>query len=102
MQGHSAHIRIPWLGGALYDVSVCVSVSVCLSVRLCVFYVCYSVYDAVLWVFVDFTWARASHGYSVTADFPSEEYIRPHFLVSDVRPDVIMWSTGSIFCSMGT
>ena len=36
-----------------------------------------------------------THSYSVTADLPSEEYIRPQFLLSDLRFDIIMWSAAS-------
>ena len=55
---------------------------------------CYN-HAAMLQVIADFVRAHVPHGYSIVADLPSEEYIKPHFMVSDLRPDVIMWSAGS-------
>ena len=52
-------------------------------------------HDAVLKIIADFIRSHMPHGFCVTADLPSEEYIRPQFLVSDLRPDIIMWSTAS-------
>ena len=52
-------------------------------------------HDAVLKIIADFIRSHMSHGYRVTADLPSEEYIRPQFLVTDLRPDIILWSTAS-------
>ena len=30
--------------------------------------------------------------WNMTADLPSTNYVRPHFLVSDLRPDIVIWS----------
>ena len=40
-----------------------------------------------------FIYLQMPDGFCVTSDLPSEEYIRPDFLMSDLRPDIVLWST---------
>ena len=44
----------------------------------------------------DFIHLQMPRGFCVTSDLPSEEYIRPDFPMSDLRSDIVLWSTEAI------
>ena len=52
-------------------------------------------HNEVLKIVSDFIRLHMPCGFCVTSDLPSEGYIRPDFLMSDLRPDIILWSTAA-------